>query len=1842
MSARPSSRGRRWLRRLAWLALPLVLLRLALPWAVEPGLNLLLEPRGLEARLGDLDLGLLGGRVSLRDLSVRARSPHASRAGRLADPAEELLRLHLFELDLDLSALLGGRLRAHQIQLDGLDLLLARDAAGAWNFERHLPADSGPAVPASSAPEPDPSADPAADQRQGPIELALPFEVTFLRVQRVAIDVRDDLQTPALSERLRFELNVDDLGSRQRPARVELSLAARDGLDRLRCDLRGTSAGAEADLSGEFDLARLDLARYAPWLAAVGIDARAARPLFGRGRLQAQVRAARADLSECRASLALGPLELSAGDQRVLGLGYAEAQIAALFGPRLEIERLALGDLLARAELDPAGRPSFAGVVLGPRPGDPAEQTAEPEPEPRGSGPARGLALGQLELGSGRIELLDRSWAEPRALALELVGGSLTSLELDGSGDPSPFALELASPGLFDRLRLAGALELGGQPGAQLDLELRGFAPQAAAPYLARAGLRSTWRAGDLRLRLAAQSRSDAAGGRSTDLSLSELEFVDRPEDAPAAAPALRLGELALEGLASDPSGALTLAALRLDGLALEARRDAAGNLALLGFEQSADEPPARAQPSEPLAGDDAQAPAAAPARAEAGEPPGIAVQSIEIGGVELAFLDAASPGSPRLVTAPLEVSGRDLVLFGGRPCAGELRLELGLVGLFERLSLAASLRPPGAGDGLGLSGRFDLAGLDYAALRPLLAEAGVQPQDGASALSGGFSAALWTVAGRTAIEADLSALEWRSGERAQAALGELAWSGARFGPEDLTLGRLRLAGGRLEVERDAEGGLNLLGLRLLPPAEPPTTPADSAAAAPRGDSASAQPSSGSASVAEAPSGASDRPAPLLRLERFECADLRLAWRDRSLPEPVELGLGLSAWLQGYSSRPADPPASFDVRLSLEPDAGSLSLAGNLSSAAGALALDGFLDASGLQLEPLSGYLPQGVLSEWQRGRVQARFSARLSPETEGRRLAAAIERFEFSPQEARPPALSFESLSVGALSRSDPAAPGVEGLELAVRGAALSARRSQDGALHLLGLALLPPPAAADEPPAAQPSSAAPGAEVNAPATVQPPPEAPAAPSADSVAALPAGADPLPGAAPAAPAPAAPAPAARPRSAIPSLQLERFDIELARLEYLDESASEPAPLTGRLRLSTPRPRRLLDPQPERIEALELSLEGALEPGLERLGLILRAEPFELDPWAELDLGFEGLHAGELAKLAPAWFEGLDPAALSNASFGLRARAELDLPRREILDFDLSSGLNANLRLDGLALRGEPQGPALVGLERLEVEGLRYLPATGDLSLRSVELTRPAGRVRLLPEGLQVAGLTLLATAKPAEPAPAPAEAAPDPAPASTPEGSPAAAPTPRRGDVSIGHLLISGLDFELEDRTGERPLTLPFNQLEIDVRGLSTRALRESLPLRFNFFLGAGEVELRRNARASSLLAGVVGAAGRAVAGTKDQVDYEMRPLMQEISAVGRLSLYPAPEGLVRLDVAGLELPAFYGLAKRAGVEIDSGVLDLKLRTRLEGEAGLQVDSRATFTDLSLTEPADGPIARYLKLPAPLDSVIFLLKNENGELTLPASFSAGQGGLSAATLASTAVSTLGQVIASAVASSPLRVAGSVTGLFGLGAADEPKPIEVETLEFPAGWAELDQAQLRTLARVAQSLRSDKKLRAVFTHEFGSADWVRAQQLANPSRAQAEALARQVRQRRDALEQRREALAAEARAATLLGLFSEAEEARERLLDLDLERQAAESALDRLYALLRPGAEARAEARTREAALAVAGSRLDAIYAAILAAGVSRAEERLEFRPPRASAAVEGPGRVRVELRPTK
>ncbi len=280
-----------------------------------------------------------------------------------------------------------------------------------------------------------------------------------------------------------------------------------------------------------------------------------------------------------------------------------------------------------------------------------------------------------------------------------------------------------------------------------------------------------------------------------------------------------------------------------------------------------------------------------------------------------------------------------------------------------------------------------------------------------------------------------------------------------------------------------------------------------------------------------------------------------------------------------------------------------------------------------------------------------------------------------------------------------------------------------------------------------------------------------------------------------------------------------------------------------------------------------------------------------------------------------------------------------------------------------------------------------------------------------------------------------------------------------------------------------------------------------------------------------------MIGAAARAVSGGDDAQVFEQRRVFDELSVQGRIVPGAAPTGWLSMDLSALELPAFAGPAARSGVSIADGTLDATARVRLEGEDGSDVSATLTFGSLSLSEPSDGPISSWLHLPAPLDSVLFLLKNDDGEHVIPLDFHVDRDGLGGGQIAGAAAGAMGSVIGRAVASAPLRVLGTVTDLVGVTGNEAPvAPEPPVVLAFAPGDPAPPPDADTTLAALAARLLDDENLALVVEHEFGAGDAQRAETLGSPPPDDARRLAERLSARRAELLRQRDAKAAEARA----------------------------------------------------------------------------------------------------------
>lgn len=994
---------------------------------------------------------------------------------------------------------------------------------------------------------------------------------------------------------------------------------------------------------------------------------------------------------------------------------------------------------------------------------------------------------------------------------------------------------------------------------------------------------------------------------------------------------------------------------------------------------------------------------------------------------------------------------------------------------------------------------------------------------------------------------------------------------------EDVTLTGLRAV---VRLTQDGQlviAGLPLGGEAAAEPAEPPA-PAEPAAS----------------------------PPPLFGLAHLALTDITVEWSDETVQPPVATLVHLDLTGEDLQWGPGAQSGHFDLALSAPGECERLGLAGSFRGDPDDLELEGELQLRDLRDGPLSRYLPPGIRNELRAGQADARIAASWKAAEPGG-SSAKLELSGFELKDADTRLLAFDRLSFAA-PRLDAGRGDFEIDELLLSGLAGRARVDAGGTLHVVGLALAPGPAELPQ-----------GSALDA-----------TPPVAGEV-----GADRAGGEAPAAPA--------EERNNPPRVTLQRLDLEVAELALVDEQQPGGAPLVVGLRLQNRDPLFLLDAVPESLPPLRLLLTGHVQPVAGDIQVEIEATPWQAPATLVVSLDVGGLRGEGLTELRPALLETLDGSGLREGRLSAALHVEVDARRRGPAHYDWSQGFGVRLQLDDLALRDAPEGQLLVGLKGLELDAPRIDLDGGLVQIRALELDTPQAALRQDAQGISLAGLRLL----PAPAAGATGEAgeageareasavAAEPLaaePAASPPVAPPGTPPPPGTEVRVDRFAIHGLDLAWRDETTAPTTVFVLNSLELDVRHFTTLAFVEPKAIRFRVDVGAGEIELPRRTKASSsLLAGLASAAALAVVGSEETHEVEMRPAFGELSASGTLRLAPAPTGRVRVGLSSFELLSLAGLSSSSGVQIGDGLLDATLDMRLRGEQGVDVSARLVFSDLSLSEPADGPISTYLNLPAPLDSVLYLLRNERGEQRIAFEVSQPPEGVGGGKLLSSAGQAIGEVVGRAVAAVPARLVTSVTDLTGMTGGEEGPPLPLMALAFAPGSTALPDVSLKDLRNTLTKLLANGDAVLLLEHHLGHADLQRADQLGNPPAEECERRGAELRQQRSELLRRQAECSAEARAMLLVGRVDESESARGRLLEAERELCLTEAALDDVYERLRPGAERFRTQRTRTAALQIGDARLQAVLQALLALGLPGVEGRIELKPARLEP-IEGEG----------
>lgn len=681
-----------------------------------------------------------------------------------------------------------------------------------------------------------------------------------------------------------------------------------------------------------------------------------------------------------------------------------------------------------------------------------------------------------------------------------------------------------------------------------------------------------------------------------------------------------------------------------------------------------------------------------------------------------------------------------------------------------------------------------------------------------------------------------------------------------------------------------------------------------------------------------------------------------------------------------------------------------------------------------------------------------------------------------------------------------------------------------------------------------------------------------------------------------------------------PLLRVGLIDLLVQRLRLVDRTDGRTVAVGHDLRLRSLEPFALLGPPGRRQRrGPSFELTGAVAPLVEALRVRITGDPFALDPELELEVEAAGLRGVGLTEVAPALAGRLDGSALTDGHLQLTARLSLRTRRSDPLDVGfLQRGFGARLEVAGLDLRANgARGQQLLAADQLLVDVDHFVPGEQELEARVIELFRPHAVVTRLPEGWRVAGLVF------------------KPGPEAEEDEQPEDAVR-----VMIRKLSIMSLEVTFRDHTVSPNLIVPVRGLELEVSGLDTAALRGQAPARapliFSLLAFSRPVPLpRRPERGLERLRGIWSSILELFGGGRDRdAGVERLPLFDELSARGVVEPGPDPTGRVRLSVRTFELRALIGLAAASGVTLSDGVLDLDVVVDLgpAGEADAQVG--AVVQDLSLTEPRGGPIQRLLRLPATLDVLLFVLRDDRGRIRLSIDAEVPPDGqLERGEVAGAVIEALGEQSARALRSAPLRVLSPIVALLNLFVPGdimdwrEWRVGEPLAVTFAPGSVALDPPARAALGRLARRLQDHGRLSLLVRHELGSRDQLALDVITRPGPEHDQALVTRLQRRRAELRWERADLEARARAAFVAGQHPAAQTAIAAAQRVEARLGTLEAALFAAEDRLGSHIDRLAERRARTAAGALSLTRLRVVREALCQAGVRDAQRRVRLGP---------------------
>ncbi len=1213
-----------------------------------------------------------------------------------------------------------------------------------------------------------------------------------------------------------------------------------------------------------------------------------------------------------------------------------------------------------------------------------------------------------------------------------------------------------------------------------------------------------------------------------------------------------------------DPkTSSISIGAVELSGPAISVFRDRSGELSTLGFRTQArsSHDAAQAPLSLPSNGKPLKALPPAPAFTVASVPR-ITLGRFAWNNIHIDFEDQTLSPLSKVSISEIGIEATNLSTHAKSNREGHFKAWLTSPQLANRLEADGTLVNSGSEVTANASVRG--SGLNATSLAPYLQSFGIEPL----LRDGGFSfqstATLSTDNGPLRASLTVHDLQYTQASAVLASVDELLVS-TSLDAGAINVDQIKIQRPRANAHRDADGSLVAGGFRFR----------RSTAVDPR----TAEPHERLAAEPPVTQPRTAVPPPLvMSLGHLSVVDAGIDWSDAAISPPLSTGAGTSFDLKGLTLGKEATPATFQIIAHVNGSADRVLVNGTINANPSARSVMLGISASGLRAGVLSAYLPPGIVPSLKSGIFTSRLTAQISQNPAGGFGAELVAGPLDFRDEGDADALFHLDLCKLRVPRVDLPNNALTIDEISMAGLVTRAERLKDGKLAFMGMTLTGRP----EPSAnAIEQSAVLGTATMA-GSVQTPTEN--SETASGVKDLLTSA----------------------HRAMPVVTVEKVDLNVSKFTFTDLSRAASSPVViSDLRLHNVNRIDWLGQDYAAKLPTHLQLQCKVAPLIDQIVVDVLITPFARQPSMQVDFLASGVHGRGLTDIVPELKPKVDGAPMENGTIAAHFETDARLDRQSPLDFDFSRAFDLNILLNKVEYRAKPDGPILAGVEEVRSDGIRIDPSASIVHVKTLEITRPIGLLTQDEKGIHLLGLAckIAGAAPPAAAPPVVVVSKGSTPPAAAPVVLRAAAPA---GEMRIDKLLISGLDFRVEDNSVDPPLVVPLNNLDVEVRNISNLARYQDKPIRFSAIVNADKVKLARKG--------------------SSPVAYEERDLFSQITANGEVSLYPALHGWAKTSVNALDLAALQGEARQYGEDLTAGTYDMSVDLRFDPSGAIAVNSRFVLTDLSLSEPPNGLIYRTLHLPAPLDASIGAVQGSDGSISFPLKLEVDPAHISYADIGLAAAGGVSQVIITAVAAAPLKAVNGVSGLVGLGGDKQTVNLTTSTV-FSPGSSVVVARQINALLPLLKNLRDDSSLSVTLKHQLGEGDVRLAARRANPTREESNNLEDQSRSRKKELLQMRAEVAGKARA-QLVSLGAEgAEGTLQQLSAIDRELDATEESLDQIGELLKSGAEKQADRRTRAAALQIAKDRLVDLTAELQAAGISA--DRIKSVSPQFNPAME-------------